>query len=100
MGRRVFQATEQKGIRFAFHCWGTLLEVIAAGQLGVCWGPEVIEWLEYPCHANRGKPGMYPFLLADDILTEPLPLEAGNLVLPDKPGGSRAALPFAFCSSP
>ena len=86
MGRRLFEATEQKGIRFAFHCWGTLLEVIAAAHLGVCWGPEVVEWLEYPCHANRGKPGMYPFLVADDILTEPLQIEAGDLVLPDKPG--------------
>ena len=86
MGRRLFEATEQKGIRFAFHCWGTQLEVIAAAQLGVCWSPEVVEWLEYPCHANRGKPGMYPFLVADDILTEPLLVEAGDLVVPDKPG--------------
>ena len=86
MGRRLFAATQQKGIRFAFHCWGTLLEVIAAAQLGVCWGSDVIEWLEYPCHANRGKPGMYPFLVADDILSEPLHIEAGDLVVPDKPG--------------
>lgn len=86
MGRHVFEATERKGIRFAFHCWGTLLEVIAAAQLGVCYSSDLIEWLEYPCHANRGKPGMYPFLLADDILTEPLRVEAGDLVVPDKPG--------------
>ena len=31
MGRRVFEATARHGLRFAFHCWGTLLEVIAAG---------------------------------------------------------------------
>jgi hypothetical protein len=29
---------------------------------------------------------MYPFQLADDILTEPLHLENGDLIMPDKPG--------------
>ena len=86
MGRRLFEATQKQGIRFAFHCWGTKLEVMAAAHLGVCWSDDVIEWLEYPCHANRGKPGMYPFPLADDILTESLPVENGDLVVPDKPG--------------
>lgn len=86
MGRRVFEATARHGLRFAFHCWGTLLEVIAAGQLGICWDEDVIEWLEYPCHANRGKPGMYPFLVADDVLKDPLPIENGDLVVPNEPG--------------
>jgi L-alanine-DL-glutamate epimerase-like enolase superfamily enzyme len=86
MGRRVFEATEKQGIRFAFHSWGTLLEVIAAAQLGVCWGENVVEWLEYPLHSNDGKPGMYPFPVADEILTEPLQLEDGYLVMPDGPG--------------
>ncbi len=86
MGRRVFEATEKQGIRFAFHSWGTLLEVIAAAQLGVCWGENVVEWLEYPLHSNNGKPGMYPFPVADEILTEPLHLEDGDLVMPDGPG--------------
>ena len=36
MGERVFNAVERQGIRFAFHSWGTLLEVIAAAQLGSC----------------------------------------------------------------
>lgn len=86
MGRRVFEATEKQGLRFAFHSWGTLLEVIAAAQLGVCWGENVVEWLEYPLHSNDGKPGMYPFPVADEILTEPLQLEDGYLVMPDGPG--------------
>lgn len=86
MGRRVFEAAGKQGIRFAFHCWGTLLEVIAAAQLGICWDPEVVEWLEYPCHGNRGRAGMYPFLLADDILTAPLPIEDGHLIVPKEPG--------------
>ena len=86
MGERVFSAAERQGIRFAFHSWGTLLEVIAAAQLGVCWGEDVVEWLEYPLHSNQGKPGMYAFPAADEILTEPLQVEDGYLVMPDEPG--------------
>ena len=86
MGRRVFAETERAGIRFAFHSWGTLLEVIAAAQIGVCWDENVVEWLEYPLHSNDGKPGMYAFPAADEILTEPLQLENGYVVMPDKPG--------------
>ena len=86
MAQRVFAAAEQEGIRFAFHSWGTLLEVIAAAQLGVCWDEDVVEWLEYPLHSNHGKPGMYPFPAADEILTEPLEIRDGYLIMPDKPG--------------
>lgn len=86
MGQRVFAAAEQQGIRFAFHSWGTLLEVIAAAQLGVCWEEDVVEWLEYPLHSNQGRPGMYPFPAADEILTEPLEIRDGYLILPDRPG--------------
>ena len=86
MAQRVFVATERQGIRFAFHSWGTLLEVVAAAQLGVCWSEDVVEWLEYPLHSNDGKPGMYAFPAADEILAEPLDLENGYLVMPDAPG--------------
>ena len=86
MGQRVFGATERQGIRFAFHSWGTLLEVIAAAQLGVCWSEDVVEWLEYPLHSNKGKPGMYEFPAADEILKEPLHLDNGYLAMPDAPG--------------
>ena len=86
MGQRVFDAAERQGIRFAFHSWGTLLEVIAAAQLGTCRDESVVEWLEYPLHSNGGKPGMYPFPVADEILTEPLNLQDGYLVMPDRPG--------------
>lgn len=86
MGQRVFAAAERQGIRFAFHSWGTLLEVVAAAQLGVCWPETVVEWLEYPLHSNGGRPGMYEFPVADEILTEPLHIEDGCLVMPDAPG--------------
>ncbi len=86
MGQRVFAAAERQGIRFAFHSWGTLLEVIVAAQLGVCWSEDVVEWLEYPLHSNNGKPGMYEFPAADEILKEPLHLESGYVSMPDAAG--------------
>jgi L-alanine-DL-glutamate epimerase-like enolase superfamily enzyme len=88
MGRRVVQATSDKGLRFAFHSWGTTLEVLAAAHFGVCWPESVVEWLEYPCYANSGRAGMYPFPLADEILAQPLDIDlhGGYLNVPDKPG--------------
>ncbi len=86
MGRRVFEACAKQKLRFAFHSWGTALEVLAAAHLGICWDEEVVEWLEYPCYANHGRPGMYPFPAADEILAEPLQIERGHLVVPTKPG--------------
>jgi L-alanine-DL-glutamate epimerase-like enolase superfamily enzyme len=86
MGRRVFEATARKNLRFAFHSWGTVLEVLAAAQLGICWGEDVVEWLEYPCHSNNGRAGMYPFPLADEILAQPMQIEKGCLTVPKGPG--------------
>jgi L-alanine-DL-glutamate epimerase-like enolase superfamily enzyme len=86
MGRRVVEAVGAAGLRFAFHSWGTTLEVLAAAHFGVCWPEDVVEWLEYPCHANAGRPGMYPVPLADEILARPLEIEDGYLVVPDGPG--------------
>jgi len=86
MGRRVFEAVAQAGLKFAFHSWGTTLEVLAAAHLGVCWPESVVEWLEYPCHANFGRKGMYPFELADEILADPMPVKDGYLHVPKEPG--------------
>jgi len=78
----VAKATEAHGLRFAFHSWGTMLEVLAAAHLGICWPANVVEWLEHPCYANAGRVGMYPFPAADEILAEPLTIEHGELVVP------------------
>lgn len=86
MGKRIFDAVAKKGLRFAFHSWGTTLEVLAAAHLGICWPANVVEWLEYPCYSNNGRPGMYPFPLADEILREPLAIENGNLIVTSGPG--------------
>ncbi len=87
MGARVFEACKRSGLRFAFHNWGTQLEALASAQLGVCWDKDVVEWLEYPCFSDGGRPGMYPFPAAHEILAEPLEIDAeGNLVMPDGPG--------------
>jgi L-alanine-DL-glutamate epimerase-like enolase superfamily enzyme len=86
MGRRVCDALAGEGLRFAFHSWGTTLEVLAAAHFGVCFPEKVVEWLEYPCHANFGRKGMYPFPLADEILATPLDIRDGYLAVPKAPG--------------
>jgi len=78
----VAQRTQQNGLRFAFHSWGTMLEVLAAAHLGICWPANVVEWLEHPCYSNGGRVGMYPFPAADEILAEPLQIENGELIVP------------------
>jgi L-alanine-DL-glutamate epimerase-like enolase superfamily enzyme len=86
MGRRVCDATAKEGLKFAFHSWGTTLEVLAAAHFGICFPENVVEWLEYPCHANFGRKGMYPFPLADEILARPLDIQDGYLNVPKGPG--------------
>ena len=86
MGRRVFAEIARQGLRSAFHSSGTALEVIAAAQLGICWPQMVVEWLEYPCYSSPDRAGMYPFPLASEILTEPLHLDRGELMVPRTPG--------------
>jgi len=86
MGQRIFASVARRGLRFAFHSWGTALEVLAAAHLGICWPAEVVEWLEFPCYSNSGRPGTYPFPLADEILREPLAIERGDLIVPKGPG--------------
>jgi len=86
LGPQVFGAVRDAGRKFAFHSWGTLLEVVTAAQLGVCWSEEVVPWLEYPLHANAGRVGIYPFPLADDVLTEPLDIRDGVLHVSKAPG--------------
>lgn len=86
MGQRLFAKLEANRMKFAFHSWGTNLEVLAAAQLGICWPAETVAWLEHPCYANDGRPGMYPFPLADEILCDPLPIEDGDLIVPLQPG--------------
>jgi len=83
---KIFREVQKQGLRFAYHSWGTMLEVLVAAHLGICWPEEVVQWLEHPCYSNDGKPGMYPFPLADEILKESLPIENGRLIVPDLPG--------------
>jgi L-alanine-DL-glutamate epimerase-like enolase superfamily enzyme len=86
MARRLFSEISRAGMRFAFHSWGTALEVMAAAQLGICWPELVVEWLEYPCYSTPTTAGMYPFPLAADILRNPLELDHGDLIVPRGPG--------------
>jgi L-alanine-DL-glutamate epimerase-like enolase superfamily enzyme len=86
MGRRLFNVLARRQMRFAFHSWGTELEVLAAAHLGICWPDSVVEWLEYPCYSHNGNPGMYPFPLASEILARPLQIERSELVVPREAG--------------
>ncbi len=86
IGRRLFGEIARQGLRFAFHCAGTALEVIAAAHLGICWPEQAVEWLEYPCYSTPGRAGMYPFPLAAEILQEPLNLDQEDLIVPRGPG--------------
>jgi L-alanine-DL-glutamate epimerase-like enolase superfamily enzyme len=86
LGRRILAEIGRQGLRFAFHSWGTALDVIAAAQVGICWPEMVVEWLEYPCYSSPDRAGMYPFPLAAEILKEPLELDEGDLIAPRGPG--------------
>lgn len=86
MGRRIINEIANQGLRFAFHSWGTDLEVIAAAQIGICWPETVVEWLEYPCYTTSSSTIMYPFPIASEILREPLEIDKGDLVVPRGPG--------------
>jgi L-alanine-DL-glutamate epimerase-like enolase superfamily enzyme len=86
MGRRIMSEISRQGLKFAFHSWGTALEVMAAAHLGICWPEYVTEWLEYPCYSSPTRAGMYPFPLAAEMLKEPLDLDSGDLVVPRTPG--------------
>ncbi|WP_051669736.1 mandelate racemase/muconate lactonizing enzyme family protein [Bryobacter aggregatus] len=85
-GRRLFAALQEAELRFAFHSWGSYLEIIAAAQLGICWPEHVVEWLEYPLYRKPGQNIMYPFPLAEEILKEPLQIVDGELIVPRSPG--------------
>jgi L-alanine-DL-glutamate epimerase-like enolase superfamily enzyme len=82
MGLKVFDLAAEHHMKFAFHSWGTMLEVLAAAQLGVCRDESIVEWLEYPCYSAPGRAGMYPFPLSDEILKDPLEISNGYLKLP------------------
>jgi L-alanine-DL-glutamate epimerase-like enolase superfamily enzyme len=84
--RRLFPDIARAGLRFAFHSWGTSLEVLAAAHLGVCWPESVVRWLEYPCYSTDMCRFMYPFPLAGEILKQPLAIERGELIVPRGPG--------------
>ncbi len=83
---RLLARIARADLGFAFHSWGTALEVVAAAHLGVCWPESVVEWLEYPCYSTATSPGMYPFPLAAEILKDPLDIDGGNLRAPRGPG--------------
>lgn len=86
MGRRLFSAIARENLSFAFHSWGTALELAAAAQIGVCWPETVVSWLEYPLYSGAKMKFMYEFPLAHEILSQPLQIERGDLIVSREPG--------------
>ncbi|MBI1791269.1 MAG: hypothetical protein HYR60_27390, partial [Acidobacteria bacterium] len=86
MGRRLFSEIAYEERKFAFHSWGSALEVLAAAHLGVCWPEKVVEWLEYPVYSTDAVRSMYRFPLATEILKDPLDIVGGQLKMPQEPG--------------
>lgn len=91
VAKRLFPEIQKNQQKFAFHSWGTELEVIAAAHVGVCWPEAVVEWLEYPCHRYRRngaliRDGMYPFDLATEILKTKPVIENGEMIVPSCAG--------------
>lgn len=86
MGLRLFGEIEKAELKFAFHSWGTELELIAAAHVGICWPETVVEWLECPCYSSPGRKFMYEWPLAAEVLAEPLSIENGDLIVGSGPG--------------
>jgi len=86
LGQKIFDAVAQHQLQYAFHSWGTHLEVLAAAHLGITRPDSVVAWLEFPCYSAPGRVGMYPFPLAEEILAEPLNIQHGELTVPRRPG--------------
>lgn len=86
MARNLFRDIAREGLCFAFHSWGTALELVAAAQVGICWPENVVQYLEYPAYRRGSQAGMYPFPLASEILKAPLHLQDGDLIVPREPG--------------
>jgi L-alanine-DL-glutamate epimerase-like enolase superfamily enzyme len=86
VAQRIFADVQRMNQKFAFHCWGTDLEVIAAAHLGICWPESVIEWLEYSVYTDHRVKSMYEFPLATEVLKQPLDIRRGDLHVPAAPG--------------
>ncbi|MEP7364416.1 MAG: mandelate racemase/muconate lactonizing enzyme family protein [Acidobacteriota bacterium] len=85
-GQRILSMAQRQDIAFAFHCWGTDLEVMAAAHLGICWPQTVSAWLEQAVYSDERVKSMYEFPLARRILRDPLPISGGELAVPVEPG--------------
>jgi L-alanine-DL-glutamate epimerase-like enolase superfamily enzyme len=84
--RRIMPDIARGELRFAFHSWGTALEVVAAAHIGICWPETVVEWLEYPVYSTPKLETMYSFPLASGILKDPIHIDHGDMIVSREPG--------------
>jgi len=85
-GRRLFPEIARQGQRFAFHSWGTALEVVAAAHWASAGRRSSSNGSSIPATRLRNRPACNPFPLASEILKEPLQIDHGDLIVPNKPG--------------
>ena len=77
------EACEGTDVTFVPHNFGTNLGLVANGHLVAAMADDVR--LECPIFGD-GVEAMYPFPLAEDVLSTDLDIENGRLTLPDGPG--------------
>jgi L-alanine-DL-glutamate epimerase-like enolase superfamily enzyme len=82
--RDVIEYCLENPITYVPHNYGTHLGIVANAHLAAA-APEV-EFVEFPIYETDGSVGMYPFPLAEDVITTDLDVADGTLSLPTDPG--------------
>lgn len=82
--RQAIEFCESNGVSYVPHNYGTDLGVVANAHLAAA--VPKCEFLEFPIYETNGSVGMYPFPLANAILSTDLKIEDGSLTVPSGPG--------------
>ena len=84
--KEVAMIAKEKGKMLINHAWGTRLASIQTAQFSATLTEEESPWCEYPIYTTAQVKSMYPFPLAEEVLTEPLEVKDSYIRIPDKPG--------------
>lgn len=84
--KKVAEIAKSHNRRLVAHCWGTRLLTMAEAQLWTSLSEDAAPWMEYPVYATDRIKSMYPNKLAEEILSEPLDIDKGELRVSEKPG--------------
>lgn len=84
--REVFDVAGRVGLALAFENWGTPLDAVAMAHFGICFNEKTIKWLEWPCLSDGRYLKSDFSTLGQEILREPIPIDAGELIVPKTQG--------------